>query len=65
MKGALTGQKIPDEINLLDAVTKILNGISTDELQHVSRSWIERVENAITTEGAMHSSKYPVCHYLM
>jgi histone-lysine N-methyltransferase SETMAR len=32
VRGALIGQEIPDEISLLDAVTEILNGISTDEL---------------------------------
>jgi hypothetical protein len=46
-------------------VTQILNGVSTDELQHVFRSWIEHVENVITAEGAVHPSKYPACHYLM
>jgi histone-lysine N-methyltransferase SETMAR len=52
VKGALIGQDIPDEISLLDAVTEILNRISTDELQRVFRSWIERVENVITAEGS-------------
>jgi hypothetical protein len=33
VKGALIGQEIPDEISLLEAVTAILNGISTEELQ--------------------------------
>jgi hypothetical protein len=51
VKGAASGQGIPDEINLLDAVTEILNGISIDELQRVSRSWIERVENVIIAQG--------------
>jgi hypothetical protein len=46
-------------------MTEILNGISTDELQRVSRSWIERVENVITPEWAIHPRKGPVCHYLM
>jgi hypothetical protein len=50
VKGALVGQEIPDEISLLDTVTEILNGISTDELQRTFRSWIERVENVITVE---------------
>jgi hypothetical protein len=39
VNGALIGQKIPDEISLLGAVTEILNGIPTDELQRVFRSW--------------------------
>jgi hypothetical protein len=51
-KGALIEQEIPHEINLLDAVAEILSGISTDELQRVFRSGIERVENAITAEGS-------------
>jgi hypothetical protein len=44
VKGALIGQEIPDEIDRLEAVIDILNGISTDELQRVFRSWIEHVE---------------------
>jgi hypothetical protein len=51
-KRALIGQYIPDEINLLDAVAEILSGISSDELQHVFRSWIECVENALTAQDA-------------
>jgi transposase len=50
VKRALVGQEIPDEVSLLHAVAEILNGISTDELQRVFRSWIERVQNVITTE---------------
>jgi hypothetical protein len=65
VKGTLIKQEIPDEINLLDAVTEILNGISTGELQCVFRSWIERVESATTAEGTMDPSKHPACHYLM
>jgi hypothetical protein len=38
VKGVLIRQEIPDEISLLDAVTEILNGTSTDELQRVFRS---------------------------
>jgi hypothetical protein len=49
----------------LDALTEILNGISTDELQSVFRSWIERAENVIAAEGAMDPSKCPACHYLI
>jgi hypothetical protein len=47
----MIGQKIPAEINLLDAVTEILNRISTGELQRVFPSWIKRVENIIIAEG--------------
>jgi hypothetical protein len=64
VKRTLIGQNIPDETSLLDAVTEILNGISTDELQRVFRSWIERVENVIPAEGAIHPRKYSACHYL-
>jgi hypothetical protein len=46
-------------------VTEILNGISTDELQHIFRRWIERGENEIAAEGAMHPSKYHTFYYLM
>jgi hypothetical protein len=38
VRNALIGRGIPDEINLLEAVTEILNGISDAELQCVSRS---------------------------
>jgi histone-lysine N-methyltransferase SETMAR len=48
--GTLIRQEIPDETSLLDAVTEILNEISTDELQPIFRSWIEPVENIITAE---------------
>jgi hypothetical protein len=65
VNGARTGQEIPDEISLLDAVTEYLNGISTEELQRVFHSWIERVKNLITAEGEIDPSKYPPCHYLM
>jgi hypothetical protein len=34
----LIEQEIPDDIGVFDAVTQILNGVSTDELQHVFRS---------------------------
>jgi hypothetical protein len=50
-KGALIGQEIPNEISRLDAVTEILNGISTDELQRGFCTRIDRVENVITAEG--------------
>jgi hypothetical protein len=38
VKIALIGQEIPDEIDLLEAVTEILNGISDGELQCVFRN---------------------------
>jgi hypothetical protein len=44
---ALIGREIPDEIDFLESVTQILNGIADDELQCVFRSWIERVERVI------------------
>jgi hypothetical protein len=50
-KGALIGQETPDETSLLDAVTAIVNGISTHELHRVFRSWTECVENVISAEG--------------
>jgi histone-lysine N-methyltransferase SETMAR len=56
VKGTRTGPEIPDEISLRDAVTAMLNDTSTDELQRVFRSWIERVENVITAEEGYASS---------
>jgi hypothetical protein len=47
VKSALIGREIPDEINLPEDVTVILNGISDTELQCVFRSWIECVERVI------------------
>jgi hypothetical protein len=38
VRSALIGREIPDEIDLLEAVTDILNGISDAELQRVFRS---------------------------
>jgi hypothetical protein len=38
---------IPDEIDLLKAITEILNGLSDTKWQDVFRSWIERVEMVI------------------
>jgi hypothetical protein len=65
VKGALIGQEISDKIGFFDLVAEMLNGISADQLRRACPSWIERVENLITVEGATHPSKYPVCHYLM
>jgi hypothetical protein len=39
-KSALIRREIPDKIDLLEAVTEILNGISDAELQRVFRSWM-------------------------
>jgi hypothetical protein len=64
-EGMLIRQEIPDEISLLDAVTESLNGISTDELQRVFRSWVERIGNVIPAERVMHPTKYLACYYLM
>jgi hypothetical protein len=50
VKGVPIRQEIPDKISLLDAVTEILNRTPTDELQRVFRSWIERVETAMTAD---------------
>jgi hypothetical protein len=41
------GGEIPDEIDLLEAVTKISNGSSDVELQFLFQSWIKRVERVI------------------
>jgi hypothetical protein len=51
VKGVLTGQEIPDEVDLLEALTKIFNDISDDELQRVFRSWIGRVQKVIDADG--------------
>jgi hypothetical protein len=56
VKSALIGQEIPDEIELLDAATEILNGISSAELQAVFHSWIERVQNVSDADGGYVSS---------
>jgi hypothetical protein len=47
IKSALSRREIPDESDLLEAVTEILNDISDAELYSVFRSWIERVEGMI------------------
>jgi hypothetical protein len=44
VKNALIGLEIPDEIDFLESVTEILNGISDPVLQHGFRSWIDLVE---------------------
>jgi hypothetical protein len=58
--------EISDEIDLLEAVAMILNGISYAELQRVFRSWIERVGPVIDaaadylTEEIFPSSRSPL-----
>jgi hypothetical protein len=49
-------QEIPDEISLLDAASEMLHGISTDELQRIFRSCIERLGNVTSAEGGYASS---------
>jgi hypothetical protein len=46
-KSTLIGHEIPNEIDLLEAVTEILNCISDAEMQGVIRSWIDRIEKVI------------------
>jgi hypothetical protein len=51
IKSQLIGRGIPDEIGLLEAVSDILNAMSAAELQRVFRSWIDRIEGVIASEG--------------
>jgi histone-lysine N-methyltransferase SETMAR len=51
LKNARIEREIPDEIDLLEALTEILNGISDAELQRVFRIWIECVERVIDAGG--------------
>jgi hypothetical protein len=44
---SVRGRNTSDEINLLEAVTGILNGISDPESRRVFRNWIEHVERDI------------------
>jgi hypothetical protein len=48
---ALIGREISNEIDLLEAISDILNGSSDALLQHLFRFWIERVERVIDTKG--------------
>jgi hypothetical protein len=50
-KRALIGWEIPDEIDLVEIVTEILNGISYAELQRGFRTWIEHVKRVIDAGG--------------
>jgi hypothetical protein len=50
-KSALIGREIPDEIDFLEAVNEILNGISDSELRRVFRSWIKCLERVIGAGG--------------
>jgi hypothetical protein len=47
VKSTLIGREILDGIDLLGAVTEILNGVSDDELQCFFRNWIECAKRAI------------------
>jgi hypothetical protein len=47
VKNALIGQAIPDQIGLLEILTDILDGISSDELQAAFRSCMKRVQDVI------------------
>jgi hypothetical protein len=51
VKSVLIGQGIPNEIDLLEAITEMLNGISAAELQRVFRNWVEDVEKVIDAGG--------------
>jgi hypothetical protein len=51
VKSALLRREIPDEIDPLEIVIEILNGVSDAELQHVFRRWIHRVERIIQAGG--------------
>jgi hypothetical protein len=46
-KSVLIWHEIPDEIDLLEIMTQLLDGIWDDELQAVFRSSIECVQNVI------------------
>jgi hypothetical protein len=47
----LIGWEISDEIDFLEAVIEILNGIADVELQRAFRSWIERGETVLDAGG--------------
>jgi hypothetical protein len=51
MKSAMVRWEIVDEINLLEVVIEILNGILAAELQRVFPGWIERGERVIDAGG--------------
>jgi hypothetical protein len=50
IKPQLIGHEIPDEINLCEAVSEILNAIFPAELQRVFHNWSERLEAVIAAE---------------
>jgi hypothetical protein len=56
MKNVLIGPEISEEIDLLEVVTEILNGISHDELRAAFRNWVERVQAVIDANGDYLSS---------
>jgi hypothetical protein len=49
VKNGLIERKISDEIDVLEVVTEILNGILDVQLQRVFRSWIEPFERVTDT----------------
>jgi hypothetical protein len=51
VKSTLIGREIPNEINLLEAVTKLLIGISDAESPGVFRRWIKRAEKVTDAGG--------------
>jgi hypothetical protein len=51
VKSSLIWRAVPDEIDLLEGVTKILNHILGAKLQRVFRSEIERVQGVIDARG--------------
>jgi hypothetical protein len=51
VKSALIRWEIPDEIDLLEATTDILNGISGAELHRAFPCWIAPVQNGIHPGG--------------
>jgi CheY-specific phosphatase CheX len=57
IKSIIIVQEILDEIDLLEIVTQILNGISDEELQVISHSWIECVQNIINANRNYRVSK--------
>jgi hypothetical protein len=51
IQSTLIGQEIPDEIDLLEIVIQILDGISNEKLQAIFRNWIEYIQNIIDANG--------------
>jgi hypothetical protein len=51
VKRVVIKREVSDEIDLIEAVSEILNDISDAELQRFFRSWIECVERVIDAGG--------------